>query len=261
MSDASSRPYTTTDSGIPATSDEYSLTVGPDGPILLQDHYLVQKMQAFNRERVPERVVHAKGGGAHGFFETTEDVSQFTKALPFQKGKRTELFIRFSTVAGERGYADTVRDPRGFAIKFYTEHGNYDMADAMSKDYSTSRGEMIRTRLVNMTSDEAKLLAENSLHEQIALAGGFKAFHARANAQRKKNLNTLCEAGKIASWTLIAPSMVFGMMTGSAAIMAIFGGVFTPVVAAWIGTTVGLEGFATPWFLDEMLTGCYKNRN
>ncbi len=122
-----SRPYTTTDSGIPAASDEHSLTVGPNGPVLLQDHYLVQKMQAFNRERVPERVVHAKGGGAYGFFETTEDVSQFTRALPFQKGKRTELFIRFSTVAGERGYADTSRDPRGFAIKFYTELGNYDM--------------------------------------------------------------------------------------------------------------------------------------
>ncbi len=71
--------------------------------------------------------MHAKGGGAHGFFETTEDVSQYTKAVPFQKGKRTELFIRFSTVAGERGYADTSRDPRGFAIKFYTEQGNYDM--------------------------------------------------------------------------------------------------------------------------------------
>ena len=121
------RAYTTTDSGIPATSDEYSLTAGPDGPILLQDHYLVQKMQAFNRERVPERVVHAKGGGAHGYFETTEDVSALTKAAPFQKGKRTELFIRFSTVAGERGSADTARDPRGFAIKFYTEVGNYDM--------------------------------------------------------------------------------------------------------------------------------------
>ena len=70
--------YTTTDAGIPATSDEHSLTVGPDGPILLQDSYLVQKMQQFNRERVPERVVHAKGGGAHGYFETTEDVSAFT---------------------------------------------------------------------------------------------------------------------------------------------------------------------------------------
>jgi catalase len=121
------RPYTTTDSGIPATSDEFSLTAGPNGPVLLQDHYLVQKMQQFNRERVPERVVHAKGGGAFGFFETTEDVSQFTRASMFQKGKRTEMLARFSTVAGERGYADTSRDPRGFALKFYTDEGNYDM--------------------------------------------------------------------------------------------------------------------------------------
>ncbi len=121
------RPYTTTDSGIPATSDEFSLTVGPGGPVLLQDHYLVQKMQHFNRERVPERVVHAKGGGAFGYFETTHDVSAFTKAVLFQPGKKTEMLARFSTVAGERGYADTVRDPRGFALKFYTEDGNYDM--------------------------------------------------------------------------------------------------------------------------------------
>ncbi len=121
------RPYTTTDAGIPATSDEYSLTVGASGPILLQDHYVIQKMQHFNRERVPERVVHAKGGGALGFFETTEDVSQFTKASLFQKGARTEMVARFSTVALERGSADTVRDPRGFALKFYTETGNYDM--------------------------------------------------------------------------------------------------------------------------------------
>ena len=127
MTQAEKRPYTTTDAGIPATSDEYSLTVGPNGPILLQDTYVVQKMQQFNRERVPERVVHAKGGGAFGFFETTEDVSQFTKADMFQKGRRTEMLARFSTVAGERGYADTVRDPRGFALKFYTEQGNYDM--------------------------------------------------------------------------------------------------------------------------------------
>src|SRR6201999_3392641 len=76
---------------------------------------------------VPERVVHAKGGGAHGFFEATEDVSDFTKAVLFQKGQRTDMFVRFSTVAGERGYADTTRDPRGFAMKFYTEHGNYDL--------------------------------------------------------------------------------------------------------------------------------------
>jgi catalase len=121
------RPHTTNDSGIPAASDEYSLTLGPGGPLLLQDHYVVQKMQQFNRERVPERVVHAKGGGAFGFFETTEDVSQYTRAALFQKGARTEMVARFSTVAGERGYADTTRDPRGFALKFYTDEGNYDM--------------------------------------------------------------------------------------------------------------------------------------
>jgi catalase len=124
MSDA---PRTTTDAGIPAASDEFSLTVGPNGPILLQDHYLIQKMAQFNRERVPERVVHAKGGGAHGFFEVTEDVTQWCQADFLKPGKRTDMFIRFSTVAGELGSADTVRDPRGFAIKFYTDEGNYDM--------------------------------------------------------------------------------------------------------------------------------------
>jgi catalase len=120
-------PRTTTDAGIPAASDEFSLTVGPDGPILLQDHYVIQKMAQFNRERVPERVVHAKGGGAHGFFEVTEDISQYCKADFLQPGKKTPLFLRFSTVAGELGSPDTVRDPRGFAIKFYTDEGNYDL--------------------------------------------------------------------------------------------------------------------------------------
>lgn len=118
---------TTNDSGIPAASDEYSLTVGEQGPIALHDHYVVQKMQHFNRERVPERVVHAKGTGAHGHFEVTGDVSAYTKAAVFQPGQRTEVFARFSTVAGEHGFPDTVRDPRGFAVKFYTEQGNYDL--------------------------------------------------------------------------------------------------------------------------------------
>ena len=122
------RPRTTTDSGVPATSDEFSLTPGPQGPIALHDHYVVQKMQHFNRERVPERVVHAKGGGAHGFFEVTDDVTQFTKAdFLSGVGKKTDLFLRFSTVAGEQGFADTVRDPRGFAMKLYTDEGNFDM--------------------------------------------------------------------------------------------------------------------------------------
>ncbi|GAA3662234.1 catalase [Nonomuraea antimicrobica] len=121
------RPVTTDDAGIPAPSDDHSLSVGPNGPLLLQDHYLIQKMAHFNRERVPERVVHAKGGGAHGVLRITEDVSQFTKAKLFRKGTETPLFLRFSTVAGELGSADTARDPRGFAIRFYTEDGNYDI--------------------------------------------------------------------------------------------------------------------------------------
>src|ERR1700731_721078 len=121
-------PVTTTDAGIPAGSDEFSQSAGPNGPLLLQDHYLIQKMAQFNRERVPERVVHAKGGGAHGFFEVTADVTQYTKAAFLnQVGKRTPVFMRISTVAGELGSADTVRDPRGFALKFYTEEGNYDL--------------------------------------------------------------------------------------------------------------------------------------
>ena len=94
----------------------------------MHDHYVVQKMQHFNRERVPERVVHAKGSGAHGFFEVTEDVTWFTRASFLSEiGKRTPMFARFSTVAGEQGFADTVRDPRGFALKFCTDEGNFDM--------------------------------------------------------------------------------------------------------------------------------------
>ncbi len=122
------KPITTTEAGIPVSSDEYSVTVGPDGPVLLQDSYLIEKMAQFNRERVPERVVHAKGSGAFGYFEVTQDVTQWTRAAFLNKvGKRTPMLARFSTVAGEQGYADTDRDPRGFALKFYTEEGNYDL--------------------------------------------------------------------------------------------------------------------------------------
>ncbi|MGH3857192.1 MAG: catalase [Pseudonocardiaceae bacterium] len=118
---------TTTDAGIPVASDEHSLTAGPDGPILLQDHYLIEQMAQFNRERIPERQPHAKGGGAFGHFEVTNDVSAYTKAAVFQPGTKTDMLARFSTVAGERGSPDTWRDPRGFALKFYTTEGNYDM--------------------------------------------------------------------------------------------------------------------------------------
>lgn len=117
----------TTETGAPAPSDAFSLSVGADGPLLLHDHHFIAQMAHFNRERVPERNVHAKGGGAFGFLEITDDVSGFTKAALFQPGARTEALLRFSTVAGEQGSADTVRDPRGFALKFYTTEGNYDL--------------------------------------------------------------------------------------------------------------------------------------
>ena len=126
MTDTQPTP-TTTDAGIPVESDEHSLTIGPDGPILLHDHYLIEQMAQFNRERVPERQPHAKGWGAFGRFEVTHDVSAYTKAAVFQPGTTTETVIRFSTVAGERGSPDTWRDPRGFALKFYTTEGNYDI--------------------------------------------------------------------------------------------------------------------------------------
>ena len=119
--------FTTTDAGVPVESDEHSLTVGPGGPILLQDSYLIEQMAQFNRERIPERQPHAKGSGAFGSFEVTNDVSAYTKAALFQPGARTDVAARFSTVAGERGSPDTWRDPRGFALKFYTTEGNYDM--------------------------------------------------------------------------------------------------------------------------------------
>ena len=107
------RPHggSTTDTGAPAQSDRNSLTLGDNGPILLHDHHFIEQMAHFNRERVPERNVHAKGTGAFGTFETTEDVSAYTKAALFQPGVRTDMLARFSTVAGEQGSPDTWRDP------------------------------------------------------------------------------------------------------------------------------------------------------
>jgi catalase len=114
--------------GTPAPDNDHSMTAGSAGPILQQDRYMFEKMQQFNRERVPERVVHAKGSAAYGYFEVTDDVTQWCRAdFLSEVGKKTNTFLRFSTVAGEQGSPDTWRDPRGFALKFYTEHGNYDM--------------------------------------------------------------------------------------------------------------------------------------
>lgn len=119
----------TTDVGKAIDNDQASLTTGKKvGYTMLQDVNLLEKLAHFNRERIPERVVHAKGGGAHGYFEVTNDLSQYTKAKFLnQVGKKTPVFARFSTVGGEKGSADTARDPRGFALKFYTEDGNYDL--------------------------------------------------------------------------------------------------------------------------------------
>lgn len=117
----------TTASGAPVDDDQNSITAGPMGPVLMQDTHLLEKLAHFNRERIPERVVHAKGAGAFGYFEVTHDVSSYTKAKFLSEiGKRTEVVARFSTVGGEKGSADAERDPRGFAVKFYTEDGNYD---------------------------------------------------------------------------------------------------------------------------------------
>lgn len=121
-------PMMTTSSGRPVGDNQNSVTVGPRGPVLMEDYLLFEKMAQFNRERIPERVVHAKGAGAHGTFTVTGDITKFTSAKLFNTpGKATQLLARFSTVAGEKGSADTARDPRGFSVKFYTEEGNWDM--------------------------------------------------------------------------------------------------------------------------------------
>ncbi|KYF57500.1 catalase, partial [Sorangium cellulosum] len=118
----------TTNQGVPVGDNQNSLRAGLRGPTLLEDFILREKITHFDHERIPERVVHARGSGAHGYFECTEDITALTKAAPFAKvGKRTPVFVRFSTVAGERGSADTVRDTRGFAVKFYTDEGNWDL--------------------------------------------------------------------------------------------------------------------------------------
>lgn len=118
----------TSEFGRPVDDDQRTITAGEYGPALIQDIHLLEKLAHFDRERIPERVVHAKGAGVHGYFEVTGDVTQYTKAKFLSKvGKRTDVFVRFSTVGGERGTADAERDPRGFAVRFYTEDGNYDL--------------------------------------------------------------------------------------------------------------------------------------
>ncbi len=115
-------------SGAPVTDNQNTMTAGPRGPVLLQDVWYLEKLAHFDREVIPERRMHAKGSGAFGTFTVTHDITKYTKAKIFSEvGKKTDLFVRFSTVAGERGAADAERDIRGFAIKFYTEEGNWDL--------------------------------------------------------------------------------------------------------------------------------------
>ena len=118
----------TTASGAPVADNQNSRSAGPRGPLLLDDFHLIEKLAHFNRENIPERRVHAKGSGAYGTFTVTSDITRYSCAKLFGAvGKQTETFLRFSTVGGERGSADTERDPRGFALKFYTEEGNWDI--------------------------------------------------------------------------------------------------------------------------------------
>ncbi|KAL8135777.1 catalase isozyme 1-like [Apium graveolens] len=127
-SSAFDSPYWTTNSGAPVWNNDSSLTVGSRGPVLLEDYHLVEKLANFDRERIPERVVHARGATAKGFFEVTHDITHLTCADFLRApGVQTPVIARFSTVVHERGSPETIRDPRGFAVKFYTREGNYDM--------------------------------------------------------------------------------------------------------------------------------------
>src|ERR1700710_1460104 len=121
-------PVLTTAQGGPVSDDQNSLKIGPRGPTLLEDFHFREKIFHFDHERIPERVVHARGYGAHGFFENYKPLSKYTRADLFQRaGERTPAFVRFSTVAGSKGSADLARDVRGFAVKLYTQEGNWDM--------------------------------------------------------------------------------------------------------------------------------------
>ena len=127
MDTGTSTGATTRLNGAPVSSEQHSITTGPQGGVSVHDVHLIEKLTHFNRERIPERVVHAKGGGAFGELTVTEDVSKYTKAGLFQPGTVTPMLARFSTVAGEQGSPDGWRDVRGFSLKFYTEEGNYDL--------------------------------------------------------------------------------------------------------------------------------------
>lgn len=170
--------FLTQSSGAPVASNNFSQTVGPRGPVLLQDVFFLEKMAHFDREVIPERRMHAKGSGAYGTFTVTHDITKYTKASIFSRvGKKTDLFSRFSTAAGERGAADAERDLRGFAIKFYTDEGNWDLVgnnspvfyvrDALKfpdLNHVVKRDPMTNLRNINAKLDFLSLQPE-SLHQ------------------------------------------------------------------------------------------------
>ncbi len=201
----------TTGTGAPVGDNQNSMTAGLRGPTLIQDVHLLEKLAHFNRERVPERVVHAKGAGAHGYFEVTNDMSKYTKAKLFNGvGKRTPMFIRFSTVAGELGSADTVRDPRGFAVKFYTEEGNYDLVgnntpiffirDAIKfPDFIHTQKRDPKTHLKNPNAIwDFWSLSPESLHQVTYLMGdrGIPATFRHMNGYGSHTFKWVNEAGE-----------------------------------------------------------------
>ena len=127
----------TTNAGAPVVDNQNIVTAGPRGPALLQDVWFLEKLAHFDREVIPERRMHAKGSGAYGTFTVTHDITQYSKANIFSSvGKKTDAFVRFSTVAGERGAADAERNIRGFAMKFYTEEGNWDLVATTRRFFS-----------------------------------------------------------------------------------------------------------------------------
>lgn len=207
----SNKNHLTTSWGAPVGDNQNSMTAGSRGPTLIQDVHLLEKLAHFNRERVPERVVHAKGAGAHGYFEVTNDVSKYTKAnFLSEVGKRTPVFVRFSTVAGESGSADTVRDPRGFAVKFYTEEGNYDLVgnntpiffirDAIKfPDFIHSQKRHPQTHLKNPNAVwDFWSLSPESLHQVTYLMGdrGIPATYRHMNGYGSHTFKWVNASGK-----------------------------------------------------------------
>src|SRR5690625_4944475 len=142
----------TTSAGIPAVSDRNSLAVLSPGPTVLHDRHLVETLAHFNRMNVQERRPHAKGSGAFGTFTVTEDVSKYTKAAMFQPGEKTEMLARFSTVAGELGSPDTWRDVRGFALKFYTSEGTFDLVGNNTRIFFVRDSMKIHTVIISQTA-------------------------------------------------------------------------------------------------------------